>query len=205
VLASCRIETRTSTTNCFLKAKEFYRQVAATGGSPKSEERPLAKSPTPAEERPLAGKPNLRTAREGEESEDEDCQFTGQTHPGLGEVADRLGLGFNAVGIDGNGHNIQIMRAFVASQDSNIFRWLFREAFPALVPSAQAIRVFLTDGCKAMISELEAACGVGQHFQHAKMFRCMFHLITKAFEEQFRIGDGWQTEVKKLLYQMRKM
>ena len=112
--------------------------------------------------------------------------------------------GFNAVGIDGNGHNIQVMRAFVASQDSNIFRWLFREAFPALVPSAEAIRVFLTDGCKAMISELEAACGVGQQFQHAKMFRCMFHLITKAFEDQFRIGDGWQTEVKKLLYQLRK-
>ncbi len=28
--------------------------------------------------------------------------------------------GFNAVGIDGNGHNIQVMRAFVASQHSNV-------------------------------------------------------------------------------------
>jgi hypothetical protein len=112
--------------------------------------------------------------------------------------------GFNAVGIDGNGHNIQIMRAFVANQDSNVFRWLFREAFAALVASTKGIRVFLTDGCQAMISELEAACGVGQQFQCAKILRCIFHLITKAFDDQFLIGDGWQADVKKFLYKLRK-
>ena len=112
--------------------------------------------------------------------------------------------GFNAVGIDGNGHNIQIMRAFVASQDSNVFQWLFREAFSVLVENTEAIRVFLTDGCQAMISELEAACGVGQQFECAKLLRCIFHLITKAFDDKFLIGDGWQTDVKKLLYELRK-
>ena len=56
-----------------------------------------------------------------------------------------------------------------------------------------------------MISELEAACGIGQQFEFAKMFRCLFHLITKSFDDQFGIdADGWQTEVKKLLYQLRK-
>jgi hypothetical protein len=113
--------------------------------------------------------------------------------------------GFNAVGIDGNGHNIQVMRAFVASQDSRVFNWLFCYAFPVLVPSSKDIRVFFTDGCKAMISELEAACGIGQHFEFAKMFRCLFHLITKSFDDNFGIAaDGWQTEVKKLLYRLRK-
>jgi hypothetical protein len=113
--------------------------------------------------------------------------------------------GFNAVGIDGNGHNIQVMRAFVANQDSKVFRWIFREAFPVLVPSTRDIRVFFTDGCTAMTSELEAACGVGQQFQCAKMFRCLFHLITKAFDDQYGItADGWQPEVKKLLFRLRK-
>jgi hypothetical protein len=112
---------------------------------------------------------------------------------------------FNAVGIDGNGHNIQVMRAFIASQDSKVFHWLFVYAFPALVPSCNDIRVFFTDGCQAMISELEAACGIGQQFQYAKMFRCLFHLITKSFDDQFGIAaDCWQTKVKKLLYTLRK-
>jgi hypothetical protein len=116
--------------------------------------------------------------------------------------------GFNAVGIDGNGHNIKIMRAFIASQDvkdSKVFHWLFLCAFSALVPSCKDIRVFFTDGCQAMISELEAACGIGQQYQFAQMFRCLFHLITKSFDDQFGIAaDGWQTEVKKLLYGLRK-
>ncbi len=109
--------------------------------------------------------------------------------------------GFNAVGIDGNGHNIQVMRAFIASQDSRVFHWLFVHAFPALVPSCKDIRVFFTDGYQAMISELETACGIGQQFPFAKIFRCLFHLITKSFDDQFGIAaDGWQTEVKKWLY-----
>ena len=112
--------------------------------------------------------------------------------------------GFNAIGIDGNGHNIQVMRAFIASQDSNVFCWIFRVAFPALVRCSPNIRVFFTDGCVAMNSELEAACCPLQQFPNAKLFRCMFHLITKAFDDKFRMGDGWQANVKKLLYRLRR-
>ncbi len=69
---------------------------------------------------------------------------------------------FNAVGIDGNGHNIQILRAYINNQDSNVFRWLFNVAFPDLVPMYKEIRVFFLDGCKAMNAALRQACCIGQ-------------------------------------------
>ncbi len=79
-----------------------------------------------------------------------------------------------------------------------------------------------------MNSELEAACCPLQQFPNAKLFRCTFdrhlfsvlkqynreprplanlvrsHLITKAFDDKFRMGDGWQANVKKLLYRLRR-
>jgi hypothetical protein len=112
--------------------------------------------------------------------------------------------GFNAVGIDGNGHNIQLMRAYVGNQDSNVFGWLFFVAFPKLVPCYQSIRAFFCDGCKAMNAALRQACCSGQPFENAKVFRCIFHLIIKAFEDKFRCGDGWQHVVKKFLYRLRR-
>jgi hypothetical protein len=50
--------------------------------------------------------------------------------------------GFNAVGVDGNGHNVQILRAFISNQDSNVFGWIFNVAFPDLVPMYKNIKVF---------------------------------------------------------------
>jgi hypothetical protein len=112
--------------------------------------------------------------------------------------------GFNAVGIDGNGHNICIMRAFVGNQNGDVFRWLFSVAFPKLVPQYQNIRVFFVDGCSAMNPQLRAACCAGQQFPNASVFRCLFHLITKTFDDKFGMGDGWQQEVKKYLFRLRR-
>lgn len=56
--------------------------------------------------------------------------------------------GFNAVGIDGNGHNVQVLRAFISNQDSDVFGWLFNVAFPDLVPMYKSIRVFFWMGAK---------------------------------------------------------
>ena len=113
--------------------------------------------------------------------------------------------GFNAVGIDGNGHNVQILREYISNQDSNVFGWLFHVAFPDLVPMYKSIRVFFFDGCKAMNAALRQACCIGQSFENAKIFRCIFHLIIKAFEDKFGCGDngGWQSDVKKLVYRLR--
>ena len=97
--------------------------------------------------------------------------------------------GFNAVGIDGNGNNIQIMRAYIGSQDKMIFTWIFSVAFPKLVPAHQRIRCFTLDGCRAMNSALRQACCPGQQFPDAAIFRCIFHFITKSFDDKFGIGD----------------
>jgi len=70
----------------------------------------------------------------------------------------------------------------------------------------KSIRVFFLDGCKAMNAALRQACCIGQSFENAKIFRCIFHLIIKAFEDKFGCGDngGWQSDVKKLLYRLRR-
>ena len=114
--------------------------------------------------------------------------------------------GFNAVGVDGNGHNIQLLRAFIGNQDSYVFGWLFNVAFPELVPMYKSIRVFFLDGCKAMNAALRQACCIGQPFENAKIFRCIFHFIIKAFEDKFGCGDSgaWQSHVKKLMFGLRR-
>ena len=112
--------------------------------------------------------------------------------------------GFNAVGIDGNGNNIQVMRAYIGSQDKMTFTFLFTVAFPKLVPAYQRIRCFTLDGCRAMNSALRQACCPGQQFPHARIFRCIFHFITKAFDDKFGVGDGWQGDVKQHLFSLRR-
>ena len=112
--------------------------------------------------------------------------------------------GFNAVGIDGNGNNIQIMRAYIGSQDKMIFTWIFSVAFPKLVPAHQRIRCFTLDGCRAMNSALRQACCPGQQFPDAGIFRCIFHFITKSFDDKFGVGDGWQGDVKQHLFSLRR-
>ena len=69
--------------------------------------------------------------------------------------------GFNAVGIDGNGHNVQVLRAFISNQDSDVFGWLFNVAFPDLVPMYKSLRVFVLDGCKAMNAGLRQHVALG--------------------------------------------
>ena len=112
--------------------------------------------------------------------------------------------GFNAVGIDGNGSNIQIMRAYIGSQDKLIFTWIFSVAFPKLVPAYRRIRCFTLDGCRAMNSALRQACCPGQQFPDARIYRCIFHFITKCFDDKFGIGDSWQGDVKQHLFSLRR-
>ena len=109
--------------------------------------------------------------------------------------------GFNAVGVDGNGHNIIIMRAYIGAQDALVFRWILFAAFPKLIPNSKEIRTFFCDGCPALNKALRQACGIV--FPTAKCFRCLWHLVTKAFEDTFGFGD-WQTEVKRLIWRLRK-
>ena len=111
--------------------------------------------------------------------------------------------GFNAVGVDGNAHNIVLMRAYIGAQDAPTFRWLLFEAFPELVPSFKSIRTFYADGCPALNQALRQACGTGGVFPNAKHFRCLWHLVTKAFEDAFGLGT-WQSEVKGLIWKLRK-
>jgi hypothetical protein len=109
--------------------------------------------------------------------------------------------GLNAVGVDGNGHNIIIMRAYIGAQDALVFRWILFAAFPKLIPKSKEIRTFFCDGCPALNKALRQACGIV--FPVAKCFRCLWHLVTKAFEDTFGFGD-WQTEVKRLIWRLRK-
>jgi hypothetical protein len=114
--------------------------------------------------------------------------------------------GFNAVGIDGK--TVTTSRLCVLSLPAKMsktpkhFTGSLFALFLLWFPAVRTFVFCFTDGCQAMISELEAACGIGQQFQFAQMFKCLFHLITKSFDDQFGIAacaDGWQTEVKKLL------
>ena len=106
--------------------------------------------------------------------------------------------GLDAVGVNGNAHNIVLMRAYKGAQDAPTFRWLLFEAFPELVPSFKSIRTFYADGCPALNQALRQACGTGGVFPNAKHFRCLWHLVTKAFEDAFGFGT-WQSEVKGLI------
>ena len=93
--------------------------------------------------------------------------------------------GFNCVGVDGNYHNVVLIRAFVGSQRAEMFRWMLRVAFPALIPNFQKIRTFICDGCDALLGELRTCCIPGGIFPFAKILQCVFHLLINSYDNQF--------------------
>jgi hypothetical protein len=93
--------------------------------------------------------------------------------------------GFNCVSVDGNYHNIISLRAFVGSQKAEMFRWILRVAIPALLPNYKKIRLFLCDGCDALLGELRACCVPGGVFPIAKILLCIFHLLIKNYDDTF--------------------
>jgi hypothetical protein len=101
--------------------------------------------------------------------------------------------GFNCVAVDGNYHNIIILRAFVGSQKAEMFRWILRIAIPALVPNYQKIQIFICDGCDALLGELRACCIPGGVFPVAKILLCIFHLLIKNYDDKFGYALRRQT------------
>ena len=93
--------------------------------------------------------------------------------------------GFNCVSVDGNYHNIISLRAFVGSQKAEMFRWILRVAIPALLRNYHKIRLFLCDGCDALLGELRACCVPGGLFPLAKVLLCIFHLLIKNYDDTF--------------------
>ena len=114
--------------------------------------------------------------------------------------------GFNAIGTDGNYHNIVVMRAFIGSQSAETFRWIFKVAFLILIMNFRNIRAFFVDGWAATLSELQALCHASGMFPLAKIVLCMWHLLTDAYDRKFGFGKSatWFVEFKKLLYRLRR-
>jgi hypothetical protein len=113
--------------------------------------------------------------------------------------------GFNCIGQDGNNHNIVVMRAYIHNQRAETFRWLLRVAFPELVINFAAIRAFFVDGWEATLTELRALCQAGSLFPLAQIIRCMWHLLTDAYDRQFGYASAstWFTMFKSLFYRIR--
>jgi hypothetical protein len=113
--------------------------------------------------------------------------------------------GFNCIGQDGNNHNIVVMRAYIHNQRAETFRWLLRVAFPELVINFAAIRAFFVDGWEATLTELRAVCQAEGLFPLARIIRCMWHLLTDAYDRQFGYASAstWFTMFKSLFYRIR--
>ncbi len=114
--------------------------------------------------------------------------------------------GLNVIGIDGNYHNIVVMRAFIGSQKGATFRWIFKVAFWMLVKIFQMIRAFFVDGCVATLSDLQPLCHASGMFPVAKIVLCMWYLLTDAYDEKFGYGKSatWFQAFKKLMYRIRR-
>ncbi len=119
--------------------------------------------------------------------------------------------GFNCVGVDGNYHNIILLRAFIGSQKAEMFRWMLRVAFPALIPNYAKIRTFICDGCDALLGELKTCCIVNGPFPLAQVLLCIFHLLIQAFDVQFgfalRRATGaapWFEYFRKALFTLKR-
>jgi hypothetical protein len=97
------------------------------------------------------------------------------------------------------------MRAYIHNQRSETFRFLLRVAFPELVINFAAIRAFFVDGWEATLSELRALCQENELFPLAQIIRCMWHLLTDAYDKQFGYASTstWFTLFKSLLYRIR--
>ena len=115
--------------------------------------------------------------------------------------------GMNCIGVDGNLHNIGALRVFVFAQTMEVFRWVFCEAFPALVKNYKKIKVFFSDDDQHMGPVLKLLVGPGKLFPNASYLKCAWHLIRHNIEDIFGKGFGenpWQQRLISILSRVRK-
>ena len=98
---------------------------------------------------------------------------------------------------DSYGRMFFVLRAFLPSEQSWAYKWLFHTVFPVLIGKEvlNKVSIVVTDGDSQEITQLEDA--VKKHFPSVYRLRCSWHIIDRGWHKKVNVSLGGHARRKR--------
>jgi hypothetical protein len=106
---------------------------------------------------------------------------------------------------DSFGHMFFVLRAFLPSEQSWAYKWLFQTVFPALIGKdvLNKINIVVTDGDSQEITQLESA--VSKYCPNVYRLRCSWHIIDRGWARHVTVPLGGHSRKKRPVHRKGKV
>ncbi len=106
---------------------------------------------------------------------------------------------------DSFGHMFFVLRAFLPSEQSWAYKWLFQTVFPALIGKdvLKKINIVVTDGDSQEITQLESA--VAKFCPNVYRLRCSWHIIDRGWQRHVTVPLGGHSRKKRPVHRRGKV